>query len=75
MKRKILNILVVIFTVGVIYEVYNYVKEVNTTSTNKVLETIQISDNLKEAKQIALMQQKKTSHGKIKEQMQVLGQI
>ena len=58
MKRKVLNILVVIFTIGVIYEIYNYVKEVNISNDNKILENIKISDNLKETKQIAIMQQK-----------------
>ncbi len=58
MKKKVLNILVVIFTIGVIYEIYNYVKEVNISNDNKILENIKISDNLKETKQIAIMQQK-----------------
>ena len=57
MKKKVLNILIVVFTIGVIYEVHNYIKEVNTTN-NEVLENIQISDNLKETKQIAIKQQK-----------------
>ncbi len=53
MNRKVLNILIVIFTIGVVYELYNYVKELNN-SNNKVLENIQIVENLKDSKQIAI---------------------
>ena len=52
--RGIIVLLVLVFG----YESYSYINEINNSKENKVLETIQISDNLKEAKQIAIMQQK-----------------
>ncbi len=51
MKKKVLNSIAVILTIGIIYEVYIYF---NSSKDNKVLENIQIADSLKDSKQIAI---------------------
>ena len=55
MRKRILNIIAIILTISIIFELYVFY---NGSKENKVLETIQISDNLKETKQIAIKQQK-----------------
>ena len=55
MRKRVLNTVAIILTISIIFELYVFY---NGSKENKALETIQISDNLKETKQIAIKQQK-----------------
>ena len=51
MKKKALNLIAVILTLGIIFELYIYF---NSPKDSNVLENIQIADSLKDSKQIAI---------------------